>query len=495
MEDLTLLIERYKQFYNKAFLAQQQGKRDVAKVNFMHAAEVMYDIAKKSPNNLKDVRLEKAKLLIQLAEGVVPNVKNEISGIYNDKTETVKDSTHNETSNSQFKPIKSDENYSLEDVIGLEEAKHIVRTQMILPVKFPEAYNLYKKNTGGGMILYGPPGTGKTTFAKAIANEAEAAFFYIKGSDILDMYVGSSQKNIKSLFESIRKETRAILFLDDMDSLFKKRGDDKNNDKVVTEFLQEMDGFNSAKGIMLLGATNRPWDLDSAVTRPGRFSRQVYIGLPNKDNRKFLISKFLKDAPVDSSFELELVANKTENFSGADLRELCEQAKLIPLMKYIEDNQNNREQKVYEITNHDFEEALSHISSSINLKELEQFELYRNLRSNPNTAKKDVEKKTNTENQSHKENKIQTHDTSIQIPVDHLVSIRFVLKEDIRDQVYVECDTQKYVCQKELNQWQSDQIYIESSGKKKIHVYVKDLIIDTFEVEFTQGLIEHSLGF
>jgi hypothetical protein len=275
-----------------------------------------------------------------------------------------------------------------------------------------------------------------------------------------------------------------------------KRGVDHHNDERVNEFLQQMDGFNSTKGqVMLLGATNRPWALDSAITRPGRFSRQVYIGLPSHEARIFLIKKYLEGAPVDKKFNYDDIASKTENYSGADLRELCEQAKVVPLMNFIEDDENNREKKVYHITNHDFDEALSHVPSSINLKELEQFELYRNLRSNPNALKKPIEKISKTENQPLNENKIQKHDTSIQIPLDHLVTIRFVLSDNVQDQVYLECDTQKYVCQKELSQWQSDQIYIEYSGKKMIHVYIKDHLIDTFEVDFTQGLIEHSLGF
>jgi len=486
MEDLTLLIERYKQFYNKAFLAQQQGKRDVARINFIHAAEVMYDIAKKSPNNLKDVRLDKAKLLIQLAEGVVPN----------EKEPQLNQAKEKESEPSEFKPQVAKEKLTFKDLIGLEEAKHIVKTQMILPLKHSEAFELYKKNTGGGMILYGPPGTGKTTFAKAIANEAQASFFYVKASDILDKYVGESEKKIASLFQAIGNEERSVLFVDDMDSLFMKRGVDHHNDERVNEFLQQMDGFNSTKGqVMLLGATNRPWALDSAITRPGRFSRQVYIGLPSHEARIFLIKKYLEGAPVDKKFNYDDIASKTENYSGADLRELCEQAKVVPLMNFIEDDENNREKKVYHITNHDFDEALSHVPSSINLKELEEFELYRNIRSNPNALKKPTEKISKTENQPLNENKIQKHDTSIQIPLDHLVTIRFVLSDNVQDQVYLECDTQKYVCQKELSQWQSDQIYIEYSGKKMIHVYIKDHLIDTFEVDFTQGLIEHSLGF
>ena len=482
MEDLTLLIERYKQFYNKAFLAQQQGKRDVARINFMHAAEVMYDIAKKSPNNLKDVRLEKAKLLIQLAEGVLP--------IEQQPQKQQQTSTEDEV--KEFIPQVAKEKITFNDVIGLEEAKHIVKTQMILPLTHPEAYALYKKNTGGGMILYGPPGTGKTTFAKAIANEASASFFYVKASDILDKYVGESEKKIAALFKSIASEKRSVLFVDDMDSLFMKRGVDHHNDERVNEFLQQMDGFNSTKGqVMLLGATNRPWALDSAITRPGRFSRQVYIGLPNHDARIFLIKKYLDGAPIEDDFDYDDIASKTENYSGADLKELCEQAKVFPLMNFIEDENNVKDKKVINITNDDFDNALAYVPSSINLKELAQFDTYRSTRSNPNVAGKLI---VNKKDFTDLKIKVSHHDDTIKIPFDHLVTVRFALTDDVKDQIYIECDTQKYVCQKELNQWVTDQIYIESQGKKKLQVYMKDELIDTFEVEFTQGIVEHSLG-
>ena len=483
MEDLTLLIERYKRLYNKGFVAQQKGKKEEAKLAFLHAAEVMYDIAKKSPKNLKDVRLEKAKLLIQLAEGVTPE----------EKQPQKQQQTSSEEEIREFQPQTAKEKITFEDLIGLEEAKHIVKTQMILPLIHPEAYALYKKNTGGGMILYGPPGTGKTTFAKAIANEANASFFYVKASDILDKYVGESEKKIASLFKSISTEARSVLFVDDMDSLFMKRGIDHHNDERVNEFLQQMDGFNSTKGqVMLLGATNRPWALDSAITRPGRFSRQVYIGLPNHEARIYLIKKYLEGAPVEDSFDYNDIASKTEHYSGADIRELCEQAKVFPLMNFIEEEKSKKDKKVINISNEDFINALSYVPSSINLNELAQFEDYKKTRSNTSS------KKTKKENEAKTVQSIKTevshHDQKIKIPFDHLVSIRFVLTNEVEDQVYVECDTQKYICRRELNQWNTDQIFIESSGIKTLKVYIKDQQIDAFNVEFTEGLVENSLG-
>jgi transitional endoplasmic reticulum ATPase len=377
------------------------------------------------------------------------------------------------------------------DLIGLEEAKEIVRTQMILPLQSPEAYALYKKNKGGGMILYGPPGTGKTTFAKAIANEAEASFFYVKASDILDKFVGESVKIIASLFQSLSKEKRAVLFVDDMDSLFMKRGVDHHNDERVNEFLQQMDGFNSSKGqIMLLGATNRPWALDSAITRPGRFSRQVYIGLPNKQARIYLTKKYLEGVPLTDDFDFEAIAKLTVNYSGADIKELCEQAKVEPLMKTIFDEKKNNGTKLHLLTNDDFLKAIKLVPSSINPKELEVFEAYNQERKNSI----EIEKESPDIKETKSEKFVINYDKTVSIPVNHKTSIRFVISREVKDNIYVEIDMQKYICNKELNHYESDLIYIDKPGTKVVDIYLNDKKVDSYDIQFTQGMIEESLG-
>jgi SpoVK/Ycf46/Vps4 family AAA+-type ATPase len=371
MDVLLKLNDQFKKLYEEAVLFQQQGKLDDANLKYILAAETMFELANKGPESLKIIRIEKAKTLIKIVEELKPS---------DSKPQVIKNSNekNQEEVELEFKPQTQQESITFNDIIGLDEAKFIVNTQLILPIKYPDMYKMFKKNIGGGMILYGPPGTGKTTFAKAIANEADASFFYIKGSDILDKFVGESQKKIAALFDSINKVKRAVLFVDDMDSLFMKRGIDHHNDERVNEFLQQMDGFHKVKAeLMLLGATNRPWALDSAITRPGRFSRQVYIGLPNFEARIYLTKKYILDVPLDQSFSFEQVSKQTENFSGADIKELCEQAKLGPLMRSIYDEENNIQHSKHVLTNEDFFNALKNVSSSINLDELNEFEMYK----------------------------------------------------------------------------------------------------------------------
>lgn len=481
MEDLTLLFERYERYYKHALEAQSKNAFADAKLNFTKAAELMYTIAMKSPQNLKDIRLEKAKKLIEIAEGLKPAKVNKPQM---DKQEDKK----------EIKPTLSNEKITFDDVVGLDDAKDYVRTQVILPIKYPAKYETYKKELGGGLLMYGPPGTGKTTFAKAIASEVDATFFYIKGSDISDKFVGESEKNVASLFESAKKEERAIVFIDDMDSLFLKRGIDHHNDKVINEFLQHIDGFQGRNpNVFFLGATNRPWALDSAITRPGRFSRLVYIPLPNQDARFKMFQRNLKDVPVNSDLDYVSLVENTENYSGADIRALCEEAKVRPLMKFIESD------VVAKIENADFEKALQSVKSSIDLRDVHRFEEYNQLRG---YKQKHVENSLDNKEESlpkidieEPSNILIDHDKNIELGIDNLASIQFVLNDTFNDQIYLEVDTRKYVCTKKLNQWTCEGVFIDHPGLHEILILHKDEKISTFDIEFTRGIKENNLGF
>jgi transitional endoplasmic reticulum ATPase len=374
MQNVTLLLERYKRIHDKAVMAYEKGDLKNSRTNFLHAAEVMFEIANKSPEKLKKIRLEKAKALIQLAENQFSRKKNTVNNFSNKNKHNV------DKLESKFKPQDSRNDLYFKDIIGYADAKEYVITQMILPMNHSEAFEIYNKRSGGGMMLYGPPGTGKTTFAKAVANEAKASFFYIKSSDILDKYVGESEKNIANLFKSMANEERSVLFIDEMDALFmsKDKLDSNSNSSKINEFLEQMSGFSSKnQNRLLLGATNRPWDIDPAITRPGRFDRPFYIGLPNKQDRIEMLKKFLDNVPVENTLDYSKIADQTEFFSGADLRELCEQSKYFPLMNFIKENEDSLEKKIILISNDDFDKALEKVSPSVRKEQLDKFEGYR----------------------------------------------------------------------------------------------------------------------
>ena len=207
--------------------------------------------------------------------------------------------------------------------------------------------------------------------AKAIANEVGAKFYAVKGSDIVSKWVGDSEKNINSLFEEANKQDRAIIFIDEMDNLLGRRGVDTHNDKRVNEFLQQIDGFSGRNpNLLLLGATNRPWDIDSAAMRSGRFSQKIYLPLPDAPARKFMLEKNMKGVPVADDFDIDKIVAQTENYSGADIEELCDRAKDDPLLEAIATD------SIVKVTNEDFDKVLKIFPPSVTPKEIEKFERY-----------------------------------------------------------------------------------------------------------------------
>lgn len=359
---ITVLSETFELYMANGKKAKEKGNISLAKRNFMMAGETMMRMAQISKGKLKEVRLQRARRLVELAENLDKKPAKISKQEQNDEDEDVK-----KWQTAQIPNIKFD------DVAGLEEVKKAITIRMINPIKYPDKYKMYGKKTGGGVLLYGPPGTGKTMIAKAIANEVGAKFYTVKGSDIVSKWVGESEKNINSLFEEANKQDRAIIFIDEMDSLIGKRGVDTHNDKRVNEFLQQIDGFAGRNpNLLLLGATNRPWDIDSAAMRSGRFSQKIYLPLPDAPARKFMIEKSMKNVPVEKDFNVDKIVAQTQNYSGADLEELCDRAKDEPLLKAIATN------SVVLVSNEDFDKVLAVMPPSVTQNEIKLFEDYNN---------------------------------------------------------------------------------------------------------------------
>lgn len=360
--NITILSDTFELYMKKGKEAKERGNLALAKRNFLLASETMMQIAVRSKGKLKEVRMERARKLVDIADnlGKKPAKIDKKSDVEEEKDETLKKWQTAEIPKITFN-----------DVAGLEDVKKAITIKMINPVKYPEKYKMYGKKTGGGVLLYGPPGTGKTMIAKAIANEVGAKFYAVKGSDIVSKWVGDSEKNINSLFEEANKQDRAIIFIDEMDSLIGKRGLDTHNDKRVNEFLQQIDGFAGRNpNLLLLGATNRPWDIDSAAMRSGRFSQKIYLPLPDAAARKYMLEKNMKRVPVAKDFNIDRIVAQTENYSGADIEELCDRAKDEPLLQAIATD------KVVLVTNEDFDRVLDSMPPSVTEKEISSFEAY-----------------------------------------------------------------------------------------------------------------------
>jgi SpoVK/Ycf46/Vps4 family AAA+-type ATPase len=218
---------------------------------------------------------------------------------------------------------------TFDDIGGLEEIKKTIHKKIILPYQKPGLFQRFKKRAGGGILMYGPPGCGKTLLARATAGECKAEFFNISISDVLDMYIGESERKLHALFERAREAAPSILFFDEVEAIGGKRHNarDSTSSKLVSQFLSEMDGFaQNNHGVLILAATNVPWAVDAAFRRPGRFDRVLFVPPPDMVARKAILSALLEERPVQPNIDIDYLAKKTSGFSGADLRELVETA-------------------------------------------------------------------------------------------------------------------------------------------------------------------------
>jgi transitional endoplasmic reticulum ATPase len=214
------------------------------------------------------------------------------------------------------------------DVGGMTSLKEAIRLKIVYPSLHPEIYAAYGQSSGGGLLLYGPPGCGKTHLARATAGEMGAAFLAIGISDVLNMYIGESERRMHEVFETARQHTPCVLFFDEIDALAANRSDFRSvtGRSVVNQFLAELDGVASTnEGILVLGATNAPWHLDPAFRRPGRFDDVLFVPPPDAPARAEIVRILLRDRPV-ARIDIDAVVKATERFSGADLRGLVEKA-------------------------------------------------------------------------------------------------------------------------------------------------------------------------
>ncbi|MEM7478392.1 MAG: AAA family ATPase [Planctomycetota bacterium] len=215
-----------------------------------------------------------------------------------------------------------------DDVGGMEAIKEEIRLKILYPLQHPEMYEAYGKKIGGGILMYGPPGCGKTYLARATAGELGAGFISVGISDVLDMWIGQSERNLSRIFEQARYNKPCVLFFDEVDALGGKRSDMSGGSgrHVINQFLSELDGVDKDNdGVLILAATNAPWDVDPAFRRPGRFDRVLFVPPPDAPARSEVLRLQLKDKPQES-LDYNQVAKKTPDFSGADLKAVVDQA-------------------------------------------------------------------------------------------------------------------------------------------------------------------------
>lgn len=214
------------------------------------------------------------------------------------------------------------------DVGGMEKVKEEIQLKIIHPLTHPELYKAYGKKTGGGILMYGPPGCGKTHLARATAGEIKASFISVGINEVLDMWIGASERNLHEIFENARSHKPCVLFFDEVDALGASRTDMRQSSarQLINQFLAELDGIKASnEGVLILAATNAPWHLDSAFRRPGRFDRLLFVPPPDRTARAAILQIHLEGKPVED-VDYDHLAKKTEGFSGADLKGLIDVA-------------------------------------------------------------------------------------------------------------------------------------------------------------------------
>ncbi len=242
---------------------------------------------------------------------------------------------------------------TFDDVGGLTEVKKKIRMNFILPMQQPELFKAFGKQAGGSMLLYGPPGCGKTFLARAVAGEIDAHFIHMELQSILSMYVGESEHNLHDVFEKAREQRPCVLFIDELDALGGSRHQMRQHHErmMVNQLLLELDGLQSFNDkVYVIGATNTPWYLDSAMRRPGRFNDLLFVSPPAKQERARILELKLSNLP-QKGINLSKIAEQTEHFSGADLEQLVRDASESALERTIEAGE------IQPITEDDFKKA------------------------------------------------------------------------------------------------------------------------------------------
>lgn len=245
-------------------------------------------------------------------------------------------------------------------IVGMEELKKTIRLKIVEPFVNPGLFARFRQGSGGGILLFGPPGCGKTMIARAVANECNAEFVSVGISDVLNMWLGESERNLAAMFDKARASAPAVLFFDELDALAFARSKAQSSSArtVVNEFLAQLDGIGREnRGVLVLAATNMPWDVDGAMKRPGRFARQIFVPPPDAPAREAMLRVKLTGVPMADELPLSALAARTPHFSGADIDGLIERATEKALLDNLEGHERG-------LTLADFDAALAEMQPS-----------------------------------------------------------------------------------------------------------------------------------
>ncbi|RDI72758.1 CDC48 family AAA ATPase [Halopelagius longus] len=268
-----------------------------------------------------------------------------------------------------------------EDVGGLEDTKERLRETIQWPLEYPEVFEAMDMQSAKGVMLYGPPGTGKTLLAKAVANEADSNFISVKGPELLNKFVGESEKGVREVFSKARENAPTVVFFDEIDSIATERGqntgDSGVSERVVSQLLTELDGLEALEDVVVIATSNRPDLIDSALLRPGRLDRHVHVPVPDEDARRAIFDVHTQQKPLADDVDLDELAERTEGYVGADIEAVCREASMAASREFIH---SVSPEEVAEsvgnvrVTMEHFEDALGEVGPSVTQEVRERYE-------------------------------------------------------------------------------------------------------------------------
>lgn len=368
MVNLNLLESNRRQcsdFYISARDALSRGARNKAEKYVEYAAVSCKFVINNSPDSVE--RAQYRKFLDKIQSLLVCKEPND-----SDNSKDTSQASSSDEPEFVFRAEKRPET-RWSDVVGQDKAIHELKKKGVYPMREPQLAKQYNAEYGGLIILFGPPGTGKTLLARAYAGETGSDFYYVKGSDFRDMYVGNTEKKIAQLFKTAEKG-RSVIFIDEGDTVFVKRGAGEHSAQEVNEFLQHLDGLRGKTQVLVLTACNQPWLIDPAIISRGKL---IYVALPDKDDRAQILLRCLPGDKLASDVNIEELAAMTEHYSGRNLSEACADAKGEAFCSAVEAKMAG-DNSAKKITRENLIQALKAHKPIYNERDMERYKQYIN---------------------------------------------------------------------------------------------------------------------
>lgn len=374
---MSVLVElnvEYNRFFSKAVIALAREDYVSGRMYLERAAKALNEIAVRRTGENRDYTQDWVFDIVKEIGDLDRRINNERSKEKIKKMLAEKGKLKTDESVSDGKFASDIPDTSFDNIAGLEDVKEAVMYKAIYPHRYPELYEKLRKRSGGGILLYGLPGTGKTLIAEAIAHETGASFFPVKCSDLGSKWFGETEQNIRDVFEAAREAKNAVIFFDEIEAYASNRRENSAMERSIPEFLAQMQGVgesNNKERILIIGATNKPWRLDGAFLRPGRFDDKIYVPLPDEKARRKIIDDRVLGVPMEEGIDFEKLAKITDGYNGADMDYLCEKAKEFALHRVIQDHDAKEM-----LTKVDFDLALECVKSSVLDVDRKEMELW-----------------------------------------------------------------------------------------------------------------------